>query len=105
MSGDLDSAREVGAPFGVEPELRMFEVGVDRVVRLEGGKGLGVEAHELAEDIAHCLGAHFELAHGIGTRLRRACEAMRKVERELGREGLLVPSRVGFALAQAGWRK
>jgi hypothetical protein len=68
-------ATKLAAPFGVQPPVRVFQEGVDRVARIEGD-GKGVDAAELAETIGRSMGLDWEPAMGVGTRLRRACDAV-----------------------------
>ena len=68
-------ATEIGNLFGVQPPVRVFTEGVDRVAWVEGD-GKGVDAAELAEAIGNSMGLEWEPAMGVGTRLRRACDAV-----------------------------
>jgi len=71
----IEYAAKIGEAFGVQPPVRLFVEGEDRVAHIEG-EGKGVDAAELAETIGHFMGLDWEPAMGVGTRLRRACDAV-----------------------------
>jgi hypothetical protein len=81
----VEAARRIAASFGLkEVPIRTFEVGQDKVWTLYGKqRARGVDAAELAEDIASFLRLQYPSMLGVGSRLRVACDA---IENYLGHE-------------------